>query len=42
MHNSAVGWHLEHNTIQMVCRSVQRRRWECTVSEGGHFEHVRA
>ena len=28
-------------TIQMVCRSVRRRCWECTVVEGGHFEHVR-
>ena len=25
-------------TIQTVCRSV-RRRWECTVTEGVHFEH---
>ena len=29
-------------TIQMVCRSVRRHCWECTVAEGGHFEHVRA
>ena len=29
-------------TIQTVCRSVQRRCWECTVAEGRHFEHVRA
>ena len=29
-------------TIQTVCRSVRRRCWECTVAEGGHFEHVRA
>ena len=28
-------------TIQMVCRSVRRRCWECTVAEGGHFERVR-
>ena len=24
-------------TIQMVCHSVRRRHWECTVAEGGHF-----
>ena len=29
-------------TIQTVCRSVHCRCWECTVAEGGHFEHVRA
>ena len=29
-------------TIQTVLRSVRRRCWECTVAEGGHFEHVRA
>lgn len=29
-------------TIQTVCRSVRRRCWECTVADGGHFEHVRA
>ena len=29
-------------TIQMVCRSVRRRCWECIVAEGGYFEHVRA
>ena len=29
-------------TIQTVCRSVPRCCWECTVAEGGHFEHVRA
>ena len=28
--------------IQKVCRSVGRRCCECTVAEGGHFEHVRA
>ena len=28
-------------TMQTVCRSVRRRCWECTVVEGGHFEHVR-
>ena len=28
-------------TIQ-ICHPVRRRRWECTVAEGGHFEHVRA
>ena len=28
-------------TIQTVCHSV-RRRWECTVAEGGHFECVLA
>ena len=28
-------------TILTVCRSVQRSCWECTVTEGGHFEHVR-
>ena len=28
-------------TIQTVCRSVRRHCWECTVAEGGHFEHVR-
>ena len=27
-------------TIQTVCRYVRRRCWECTVAEGGHFEHV--
>ena len=26
--------------IQMVCHSVQRRCWECTVAESGHFEHL--
>ena len=25
--------------IQTVCRSVRRHCWECTVAEGGHFEH---
>ena len=29
-------------TIHTVCRSVRRHCWECTVAEGGHFEHVRA
>ena len=29
-------------TIQMVCCSVRHCCWECTVAEGGHFEHVRA
>ena len=29
-------------TIQTVCRSVRRRCWECTVAEGGHFQHLRA
>ena len=29
-------------TIQAVCRSVRNHCWECTVAEGGHFEHVRA
>ena len=29
-------------TIQTVCSSVRRRCWECTVAEGGHFEHLRA
>ena len=29
-------------TIQMVCRSVRRHCWECTVAEGGYFEHVQA
>ena len=29
-------------TIQTIYRSVQHRCWECTVQEGGHFEHVRA
>ena len=29
-------------TIQIVCIAVRRRCWECTVAEGGHFEHVRA
>ena len=29
-------------TIQTVCRSVRCHCWECTVAEGGHFEHVRA
>ena len=28
--------------IQAVCRSVRRRCWECTMAEGGHFQHVRA
>ena len=28
--------------IQTVYRSVRRRCCECTVAEGGHFEHVRA
>ena len=28
-------------TIQTKCRSVPRRCWECTVAEGGNFEHVR-
>ena len=28
-------------TIQTVCRSFRRRCWECTVTEGGHLEHVR-
>ena len=27
-------------TIQTVCRSVRRPRWETTVAESGHFEHV--
>ena len=27
--------------LHTVCRSV-RRCWECTVAEGGHFEHVLA
>ena len=27
-------------TIQMVCRSVRRRRLECTMPEGGNFEHT--
>ena len=39
-------WELENDiplaTMQTLCRSVRRRYWECTVSEGGHFEHVRA
>ena len=26
--------------IQTVCRSVRRCCWECTVAEGGHFEHA--
>ena len=29
-------------TIQTACHSVQRRRWEFTVDEGGHFKHERA
>ena len=29
-------------TIQMVCCSVQRRCWEYTVADGGHFERVPA
>ena len=29
-------------TIQTVSRFIRRRRWECTVAEGGRFEHVRA
>ena len=29
-------------TIQTVCRSVRRHRWECTLAEGGHFEYARA
>ena len=36
--------HIEHvingiplATIQAVCRSVGRRRWECTSTVGGHF-----
>ena len=29
-------------TIQTVCRFIRRRCWECTVAEGGYFEHVRA
>ena len=29
-------------TMQTVCLSVRRRCWECTLTEGGHFEHVRA
>ena len=28
-------------TIQTVCRSVRGRCWECSVPEGGNFEHVR-
>ena len=28
-------------TIQTVFSSVGCRCWECTVAEGGHFEHVR-
>ena len=28
-------------TIQTVCRSVRRCCWECTLVEGGHFEHGR-
>ena len=41
--------HIEHAindiplaTIQMVCHSVRRRCWECTVAEGGYFECGRA
>ena len=29
-------------TIQTICRSVRRRCWECTVAEGGHFQHARS
>ena len=29
-------------TIQIVCRYVRRRRWECTVAEGEYFQYVRA
>ena len=28
-------------TIQTVCHSVRRCCWECTVAEGGNFEHAR-
>ena len=27
-------------TIRMVCHSIWCHWWECTVAEGGHFEHV--
>ena len=27
-------------TTKMVCRSVRCHCWECTLAEGGHFEHV--
>ena len=29
------------STMHTVCRSVRCRCWECTVAEGGHFEHER-
>ena len=29
-------------TIQTVCRSIRRRCWECTLTEGGHFERLLA
>ena len=37
-----VEWEVSLATIQTVCPSVRRRCWECTVAEGGHFEHVQA